>query len=136
MVTTTSFLVNKEMSENPKNWWNINIERENLNIFWTTWGTLMKFSGKMWNNIKRHKKIRLHSTFASVHFCRFWILITITVIIWSKRTLSEISEFSILGIEQNRKLGNLGNFLLFFLIHFITVSFCLSLFLLFLNLKF
>ena len=27
----------------------------------------------------------------------------------SKRNLSEISEFSILGIGQNRKLGNLGN---------------------------
>ena len=40
---------------------NINIERENLNIFWTTWGTLMKFSGKMWLNIKSHKKTRLHS---------------------------------------------------------------------------
>ena len=35
--------------------------------------------------------------------------ITINLKIWSKRTFSEISEFSILGIGQNRKLGNLGN---------------------------
>ena len=25
-----------------------NINREILHIFWTTWGILMKFSGKMW----------------------------------------------------------------------------------------
>ena len=40
--------------------------------------------------------------------------VTTTVKIRSKRTLSEISEFSILGIGQNRKLGNLGKFLLNF----------------------
>ena len=28
---------------------------------------------------------------------------------WSKRKLSEVSKFSISGIGQNRKLGNLGN---------------------------
>ena len=33
-----------------------------------------------------------------------------TVKIWIKIELSDISEFSILSIEQNRKLGNLGNF--------------------------
>ena len=32
---------------------------------------------------------------------------------WSKREISEISEFSILGIGQNWKLKNLGNFLFF-----------------------
>ena len=54
-----TFLFNKEMSENSKNW-GVNIERENLHIFWTTWGTSMKFSGKTWLNIKSHKKTRLH----------------------------------------------------------------------------
>ena len=58
-----------------------------------------------------------------------------TVKIWSKRTLSEISEFSILGVEQNKKIGNFESFLFFFLIHFITLNFCLSSFLSFLNLK-
>ena len=33
------------MSENSKNS-GVNIERENLHIFWTSWGTSMKFSGK------------------------------------------------------------------------------------------
>ena len=88
----------------------INIVQENLHIFWTTWGTLMKFSGKMWVNIKSQKNS-------------------------SKGTLSKISEFSILGIEQNRKLRNVGSFLFFFLIHFINLRFCLSSFLSFLNLK-
>ena len=110
---------------------NINIERENLNIFWTTWGTLMKFSGKMWLNIKSHKKTRLHFVGRKCKFGKSYKYCQI----WSKRTLSEISEFSILGIEQNRKLGNLGSFLCFFLIHFITLSFCFSSFLSFLNLK-
>ena len=54
-----TFLFNKEMSENSKNW-GVNIERENLHIFWTTWGTSMKFSGKTWLNITSHKKTRLH----------------------------------------------------------------------------
>ena len=58
-----------------------------------------------------------------------------SVEIWGKRTLSGISEFSILGIEQNRKLGKLRSFLFFFLIHFITLSFCLGSFLSLLNLK-
>ena len=68
----------------------------------------MKFSGKMWLNIKSHKKTRLHSENANSE------KVTNTVEIWSKRTLS---EFSILGVEQNRKLGNLGSFLFSFLIH-------------------
>ena len=38
---------------------------------------------------------------------RFWVSYTTKNL--SKRKLSEISEFSILGIGQNRKLGNLGN---------------------------
>ena len=39
--------------------------------------------------------------------------ITLTLKIWSKRTLSKIFEFSILGVGQNRKLGNLGFFFSF-----------------------
>ena len=53
------FIFKKEMSENSKNW-GVNIERENLLIFLTTWGTSMKFLGKTWLNIKSHKKRRLH----------------------------------------------------------------------------
>ena len=60
LVTTTSMLTRK-YQKTQKIDENINIERENLNIFWTTWETLMKFSGKMWLNIKSHKKTRLHS---------------------------------------------------------------------------
>ena len=40
---------------------NIDIERENPHIFWTTWRTLMKFSEKMWLNVKSYEKTRLHS---------------------------------------------------------------------------
>ena len=36
---------------------------------------------------------------------------TTTVKIWSKRKLSEISDFSTLSIGQNRKVGNFGSFL-------------------------
>ena len=38
----------------------VNIEGENVHIFWMTWGISMNFSGKMWvmnDNIKSHKKI-------------------------------------------------------------------------------
>ena len=39
------------MSKNPKNWEKLmkiaNIDREFIDIFWTTWGNSMKFSGKM-----------------------------------------------------------------------------------------
>ena len=46
------FLCNKEMLKNPKKWWKLmkmaNIDIESLNIFWTTWGISMKFSGKIW----------------------------------------------------------------------------------------
>ena len=108
MVTATSLLTTKcqktqEIDEN------INIERENLNIFWTAWGTLIKFSGKMWwLNIKSHKK---NKASLSLQKNANSEKVTInTVKIWNKATLSEMSEFSILGIGQNQKLGNLGNF--------------------------
>ena len=39
------------MSENSKNW-DVNIEQENLHIFWTTWWT----SGKTWLSIKSSQK--------------------------------------------------------------------------------
>ena len=69
----------------------------------------MKFSGKMWRNIKSHKEqgFTLFAENANSEKA------TNTVKIWSKRTLSEISEFSILGVGQNEKLGNLGNFIFF-----------------------
>ena len=71
----------------------------------------MNFSGKMWLNIKSHKKKQGFTLFAeNVNSEK----VTNTVKIWSRKKLSEISEFSILGIGKNRKLGNLGNFISFF----------------------
>ena len=46
LVSTTSLLTRK-CQKTRKIDEKINIERENLQIFWTTWGTLMKFSGKI-----------------------------------------------------------------------------------------
>ena len=40
------------MSKNPENWWKsmeiVNIAREILHNFWTTWWSSMKISGKMY----------------------------------------------------------------------------------------
>ena len=56
------------MSKNQKNQWKsieiANIEREGLDIFWTTWGISMKFSAKMWLMIiLSHKKPGLQTLF-------------------------------------------------------------------------
>ena len=51
-----------------------------------------------------------------------------TINFWSKRKLSEVSKFSISGIEQNKKLGNLGNFHFFVLITYEICSSFLSFF--------
>ena len=70
--------------------------------------------------LKVTKKTRFHSlSIDNTNFEK----VTTTVKIWSKRKLSEISKFLILGIGQNRKLGNLGNFTFFLLIHFIIFQF-------------
>ena len=106
MVTATSLLTRK-CQKTQKIDENINIERENLNIFWTTWGTLIEFSGKMWLNIKSHKKKGFTLFAENANSEKVTIN---TVKIWNKATLSEIFEFSILGIGQNQRLGNLGNF--------------------------
>ena len=63
----------------------------------------MKFSGRIWLNIKSQKKQGFILFPENTNF-------TNTVKILSKRTLSEISEFSILPYTQNWKLGNLGKF--------------------------
>ena len=61
------------------------------------------------------------SIFCSVHiFVVFKSWFKTTVRIWKKRHISQISEFSILGIGQNWKLGNLGNLHCFFLNHMLT----------------
>ena len=67
----------------------------------------MKSSGEMWLNIKSHKKQGFILFAENMNLEK----VTGTVKIWSKRALSEISEFLIFGIEQNRKLGNLVSFL-------------------------
>ena len=54
----------------------------------------------------------------------------------SKRKLSEISEFSILGIGQNRKLGNLGNFYFFSLSFILKVHFLFEVIFWFLDFEF
>ena len=72
------------MSENSKNW-GVNIERGNLHIFWTTWGTSMKLSGKMWLNIKSHKKKQDFTL--SLEYTNL-DQVTTTVKIWSERNLS------------------------------------------------
>ena len=137
------------MLENSENWV-VNIEWENLHIFWTTWGTSIKLSGKTWLNIKSHTKnkayalSRIYKFGTSYNYCKnskwkkpfqdsrffdfgyrakFWsqfILVvseyqvTQTVKTWSKRMLSEISQFSILGTGQNWRLRNFESFLFFF----------------------
>ena len=60
----------------------------------------MKFPGKLWLNIKSHPKKLGFTLFAENANSE---KVRNTVKIWSTRTLSEISEFSILGIEQNKK---------------------------------
>ena len=50
---------------------------------------------------------------------------------WIKRKLSAISEFSILGAGQNRKLGNLGNFHFFLLNLIVQLQFFEVIFLVF-----
>ena len=95
------------MSENSKNW-GVNIERENLHIFWTTWGTSMKFSGKTWLNIKTHKKKQGFTL--SLEYTNLE-QVTTTVKIWSERNLSKISDFSILGTGQSFCLSSFFSFL-------------------------
>ena len=50
---------------------------------------------------------------------------TETIKNWSKRTLSEVSMFSISSIGQNWKTGNLGNGHFFFLNHIVKLKFFL-----------
>ena len=61
------FLCNKEMSKYTKIWWKLikiaNIDRESFHIFWTTWGILMKISGKTWLLIIKSQKRGLHPVF-------------------------------------------------------------------------
>ena len=58
--------------------------------------------------LKPHEEV--NAFFSGVIFQSvFRFRVSYTTKYLSKRKLSEISEFSILGIEQNGKLGNLGN---------------------------
>ena len=51
------------------------------------------------------------------------VLCTFNLCVYWERTLSEICEFSILGLEKNWKLGSLGNFLFFFQKHILNFTF-------------
>ena len=68
----------------------------------------MKFSGTMWLIINSQKKNKAIPSFYNI-----LENITTSVKVWRKRKRSEISEFSILGIVQNWKLGNLRTFYFF-----------------------
>ena len=67
------------MSKNPKDWEKLmkiaNIDKEILQIFWTTWGNSMKFSGKMFFEIilkledKFFEKPRMGSIWSSPQAC-------------------------------------------------------------------
>ena len=51
----------------------VNIEEENLHIFWTTWGIFSE--GVTYNIIKTHKKAGLHPlplflSLWKIHFCK------------------------------------------------------------------
>ena len=106
---TSLISFNKEMSENLKNW-GVNIQLENLHIFWTTWGTSMKFSGKTWLVLKVTKKQGFTLSLENKNMEH----VTTTAKVWSERKLSKIFDFSILDTGK---------------------SFCLSSFLSFLNIK-
>ena len=73
----------------------------------------MKYSGKMWIIIKSHKKNKASLSLSLPLENTDLEKVTATIKIWNERKLSEISKFSILGIGQNKKLGNLGNFFCF-----------------------
>ena len=120
-----NFFVTRKCQKTRKIDENVNIEQENLHIFQTTWGTSMKFSGKTWLNIKIHEKTRLHPLSRKYKFGKSYNYCKNL-----KRKLSKIFAFSILGIGQNRKVGNFRSFL-FFLFNpfhnlevFVSVHFC------------
>ena len=65
------------------------------NIFLSFWRTIIWLQTIIWSKIV-DTRFKLYTTYAKV---------------WNKRKLSKISEFSILNIGQNPKLGHFGNFL-------------------------
>ena len=134
-----SFLFNKEMSENSKNW-GVNIERENLHIFWTTWGTSMKFLqktrlhplsriykfGTSYNyckNLKWKKPFQDFRVFdfgyrakflSQFTFCRFWIIrYNNCQNLKLGNAFRDILVFYF-GYRANWRLRNFANFLFFF----------------------
>ena len=66
--------------------------------------------------LKPHCKVKV---FSYKSFFQFWVSYTTKNL--SKIKLSKISEISILGIGQNRKLGNLGKWYFFLLNHITTL---------------
>ena len=74
-----------------------------VSILMRTWGVLI------WNSMKG-------LTFPMLNVME-------TIKIWSKRKLSEVSQFSISSIGQNRKFGNVGNRHFFFSNHIIKLIF-------------
>ena len=92
---------------------NLNIERENLHIFLTTWGTLMKFSVKMWLNIKSHTKNK--ALYKKIHIWKKLRLLSKSEV---KEHFPRFSSFRFCPI-----LGNLGNFIsyVYFYVCFISI---------------
>ena len=84
-------------------------ERENLHIFWTAWGTSIKFSWKTWLNIKSHKK-KTQGFILSLEYTNLE-QVTTTVKIWIERNLSRVSDISILGTGQSFCLSSFLSFL-------------------------
>ena len=88
---------------------------------WGLWGFQQVFDFKYWAKSKAWKP-RKWTFFLLKPHCKvkvlsfrscFWFLVLCTTKNLIKIKLSEISESSILGIGQNRKLGNLGNWIFF-----------------------
>ena len=76
------------MSENLKNW-GVNIQWENLHIFWTTWGTLVKFSGKTWLVLKVTKKQDFTLSLENKNMEN----VTTTVKVWNEKTFQDFRFF-------------------------------------------
>ena len=87
---------------------------------WSKWklSEVSKFSISSIGQNRKLENLGLLKPYHKVNLFFFWVIFQSVFRFWvsyttknfSKRKLSKISEFSNLGIGQNRKLGNLGKF--------------------------